>query len=221
MDHTEQNLHIQAGDTVEIIVGSIAARTTVEEVVDDTLFWVSQPTHQLVPIYYREQEECLVYFFRPSGMYSFRAHYIKRDVRDGFPVVQFQKVGPVEKNQKRFAYRLPVALTGTLQEKDPNGWQGLKEEEYNILTANLSVDGILFRGDFRLEPGSHVLLTLNLSETESLILEAEILRFERRQNQDEHHRMAGRFENMSKRDQARLSRFIMNQQVIERRLRPD
>ena len=221
MDYVEQE-HIILGDTVELVIGSIVTRTNVQEIVDGEHFVVSQPTHQLIPVFFREREEALFYFFRPDGLYSFRAEYGGREIREGnIAVCHFHIVSPVEKNQKRYAYRLPVTLTGTIREKDPAGRNGLKEEEHSILTVNLSVDGLLFSGNFQMEMGTHVLITLNLTERETMILEGQLLRFERRTDPEENHCFAAQFENMGKRDQMRLSRFILNQQVIERRIRPD
>lgn len=210
---------LKIGETVELRLGAVTSRTRVERIDSETTFVISQPTHKLLPIVFQPNETAVFFFFRDSGIYSFQANYTTRGTIDNFRVCGFIAISEIEKSQRRFSYRLPVELPMTIRrinQLDQN-----KAAQYEAKTVNISQEGILFSCEVPLQPNTHFLLELNLSDVELCILHAEVIRCEPPRQQEEPFHIAARFINMIKRDQAQIAKFILNKQIIERKQRQE
>lgn len=213
------NDYLNAGDTVELRMGAITARSKVERMDDEVNFAITQPTHKLLPIVFETNESVTFFFFKNNGMYSFRGRYAGRGMIEKVHICLFEATSEVEKNQRRFSYRLPVLLDVTVRRKSQLDQS--KVTEYQAKTINLSQEGILFSCYANFQEGTRVMMELQLSENEICILQGDVLRAEPPLHKDEPYRVACKFANMTKRDQAQLAKFILNRQISDRRRRQE
>lgn len=210
---------LQIGETLELRMGEITSRTRVERIDSETTFVVSQPTHKLLPIIFEPNETVLLFFFRDNGMFSFRASYITRGTIDNMRVCGFEAVSEIEKNQRRFSYRLPIMMDLTLRKKNQLDQSGMLR--HNAKTINLSQEGLLFTVDVQFSTGTQLLIEFHLLDMELYILTAEVLRCDPPADGDERYHVAARFINMIKKDQAQVAKFILQQQILARKRRHD
>jgi len=207
----------QIGEMMDIRIGDITTKTKLQELLEHERFVVSYPTHRLVPIALEENESVRFSFARPNGMYTFQAAFEERFTRDKLKFCIFQAISDVEKNQRRYGYRLSVVLNISLRvietEKDE------RPPEILAKTVNLSEKGALFSCYQRLSKGTKIAMQLRLDKYDVLFVNAEVLRCEPPIRKNEPYLIAVQFFNYSKQDQAHIGRYILKRQIIQRKAR--
>lgn len=206
---------IRVGETLELRIGAITAKTKVERIDSRTTFVVAQPTHKLLPLIFEENEEVQFSFFRENGIHSFRAIYAGRGTIDNFRVCGFEAISEIDKNQRRRSYRLPVMLDITVRYKREGDPAGIITA--HATTVNISQEGLLFRMEEPLIVGGKVIVEIKLPGSDLCILNGAVVRFVQETEDKEKYLVAAKFMTLTKRDQTQLARFILNRQIQDRR----
>lgn len=210
--------YIQLGEMMDIEVAGVTTKTKVQDLLDDDIFIVSQPTFKLIPILINPKDDVRFTFFRSNGVYSFQAEFIERVKRENLSLCLFKAISKVEKKQRRYGYRLPIILHLMVKLLDETQ-EGENNREIKAKTINISEKGILFSCFKPFERGSKLLINLQLEKFDQLFLQAEVLRCERPEQKNDPFLIAVQFCNSSKSDQLHIGRYILKRQIFERKLK--
>ncbi len=206
---------IQLGEMMDVKVGDITTRTKLQDMLGGERFVIFQPTHKCVPVIFNENESVRFTFYRSNGVYAFFAVLEERFTRENLRLCVFRPVSEVEKNQRRYGYRLPVILNISLKviTRDP------EEKQLEILgkTINISEKGVLFSCFEPLARGTQASIQLKLERNDLLILNAEVLRCEPPIKKNEPYTVAVQFLNCTKQEQTHIGRYILKRQIFERK----
>lgn len=210
---------IELGETVEIRIGAIATKTKISGIADETQFSVDQPTYRMTPLQFEPGEAAQFSMYRANGLYSFRAAYLsKSHASNTVQVYNFRAVSEVEKNQRRYSYRLPVVLDATVTVKALSRRE--EDQVTQVRTVNLSAEGALLACPKSFVSGSDVVFDIQL-HNKAMRLNMRLLRCERPLERGQPYLVAGKFTKLSKPDQAEISRYILWKQIQDRRLRAE
>jgi c-di-GMP-binding flagellar brake protein YcgR len=208
---------VQVGEMLDIRVEDVTTKTKLQEILDSERFVVSYPTYRMIPMLLDENETVRFSFARSNGMYTFQAVFTEKFTRDNLKYCIFQAITEVEKNQRRYGYRLPVVLNISLRviESDKDE----KSPEILAKTVNLSEKGALFSCYQRFSKGTKLAMQLRLDKYDVLFINAEVLRCEPPIRKNEPYLIAVQFYNYSKQDQTHIGRYILKRQIIQRKAR--
>ena len=208
----------ELGETMDIEAGGVFTKTKVQDILDNDLFAVSQPTVKLVPIRIEPYSSVRFTFCRPTGIYTFQAELVERYSKDNLRLCLFRITTEIQKKQRRYGYRLPVILHATVRvlsgEAEAAGGNACI---YKGKTINLSERGVLFSCFERFERGVKLMINLRLDLSDQLVAMGEVVRCEPPVNENEPFAIAVQFFNMQRKDQMRIGRYILKRQISDRK----
>ena len=123
----------------------------------------------------------------------------------------FKVITPIVRKQRREAFRLPITLDVTIRFID--------EEEMPSIsgrTIDLSQTGVMLSINRPLDVGVKMILSIKLYENVAFVLNATVKRSELIDKKQEEYRIAAQFNWGKQHEQAILSRYIFQKQVIRR-----
>ncbi len=198
------------GEAVEIRIGRISAKTTIQDILDGERFVILQPTHRLALLSVGDDEYVRIFLIRENGIFRLDAVLEARYRENGVALCRFRAVSEAERIQRRYSYRLHIVLDAKLYLQ-----KGAKP--LNAKTINISENGLCLVSSIKFEPLDKFTIKLKLEEGYDAVFDVQVIRCERI-NEDTLYTTGARFLNISTREQARLSRFIMKQQILQRKL---
>ncbi len=201
----------EVGEIMDVKVGDIIARAKIERLYEPNGFVIGQPTHKMVPLFIREDEACDFWFMRENGIFSFIAVLENDFILDGLRYCAFQVITPVVRKQRREAFRLPITLDVMIRFSE--------EEEMPAISArtiDLSQTGVMLSMNKPLGVGMKLILSMKLYENVAFVLNATVKRCELVDKKQEEYRVAVQFNWGKQHEQAVLSRYIFQKQVIRR-----
>lgn len=88
------------GEAVEIRIGRISAKTTIQDILDGERFVILQPTHKLALLSVEDDEYVRIFIIRESGIYRLDAVLEERYRENGVALCRFRAVSLAEKYLK-------------------------------------------------------------------------------------------------------------------------
>ncbi|MDD5017609.1 MAG: PilZ domain-containing protein [Eubacteriales bacterium] len=201
------------GEIFEIKNKSLCVRTKLQDVPEGNQLVVLQPTVKGIPV--RAEEDTLFEFafYRPTGLYTFLARMKESFKEDGIMLCRFVAVSDVRKIQRRQCYRLPIVLNAAIRETDDEG----AEKQYKGKTINLSEKSVQLSCFTRFSEGTHVDVAICLSETETMTLQAKVLKCRKPAKKTEPYDILLLFQNYTEKDRTHISRYVLKQQIVARK----
>ncbi|MHB1313905.1 MAG: flagellar brake protein [Christensenellales bacterium] len=206
---------VKIGEIMDMKAADITTRTKLEDFIDQNRFVISNPTYRLAPLAIGVEDPVIFIFYRPDGMYSFKAVLEERFVRNTALFCVFRIITEVEKKQRRFSYRLPVVLNVTLYQAGANG--EAQKELIQAKLLNLSEDGALLRCLQPLTEGTPLSIKIMLDRRELLTICAKVLRCEPPDSKKDPCVIAVQFVDCSPGEQACIRKYVFSQQIIQRK----
>ncbi len=199
------------GEEVELRVGRIVTKTALKEILGDKLFIVEQPEYRLRPLIIAQDERIKLSFFRNNGVFTLNAAVEETFTRDSVPQYLLRVAGEVEREQRRYFYRLPVKLGVMVR---PKGRELTKAAMgYPAETINLSERGVCFSCRERLPRGKRISVQMELDDMGFLVLPAEVLRCEPIIKKDGAYVIGAQFTELTGVETAYIRKFIMKRQM--------
>ena len=201
---------IREGEVLELKVGRIATKTMVRETLGEKLLIVDQPEYRLHPLIIAADEHVKVSVFRNNGVFTLNAIVEETFTRDRAPQCLLRVTGEIEREQRRFFYRLPVKLKIMVRQK---GRESRLTMGYPAETINLSERGVCFSCRERLPRGKRISVQLELDDMGFMVLSAEVLRCEPLAIKDGAYAIGAQFTELSSAESAYIRKFIMKRQM--------
>ena len=203
-------------EIMEIGIGDLCLRTKLQEVKEQERFTVFHPTIKGIPVPLAEGDVVNIRFYRSTGIFEFDAKVISWFVEDKLKLCMLEATTEVIKSQRRKSYRLPIVLKVLLWRADDTSE---KPKKYKAKTVDISEHGMLLTCFESFEAGTTILAEVQLGSNESRIFEAEVLRCEQPFESTDPQKTVLLFVNCSQSDRMYLGRFILKQQILERKKR--
>ena len=204
------------GEMFKIEAEELITKTKLQDIVDEQSFIVFQPTVHGIPLRTNKTKPMRFSFFRNNGMYVFDAVMEKSFIKDNLRVCQFRAISEVKKQQRRSSYRLPIVMPAYVSlvqpEVDIPGTQAV----FQAKTIDLSDAGMMFTCYEYFLRGTLVTVNLKLEEGGDIALNAKIIRCFLPSKKTVKYSVSVQFFNLTSKDQAKLSRFIMRTQIKNR-----
>lgn len=202
---------IKQGETVELRIGRIVAKTTLRDLLGNKLFIVDQPEYRMRPFVVAQDERVKVSFFRSNGVFSLTAAVEEVFVRNGLSQCLLRVYGEIEREQRRYFTRLPVDMGVLVRTKR----QELSKNavSHSAHAVNLSERGICFTCREKLLRGKRINVQMDLDEMGVLVLPAEVLRSEPLDRRDGVYTIGAQFTDLSMQEAACIRKFIMKRQM--------
>jgi len=204
---------IRLGELFEIQYEGIIVRTKLQEIVTSTEFTVLQPTIKGVPLR-TEDRDVTFMFYRPNGCYSFNAH-ISSPFREGnIMLCRVECLSEIKRIQRRQCYRMPIVLDVFLYELDEEGAQG--DRVFKGKTIDLSEKSVALSCFTAFQEDTLLTVEIRLSDTDSVRIQAKVLRMEKPLQPTDPHMMVLIFTEHEK-NRDFLRRYILRQQILLRK----
>lgn len=201
----------RVGETLEFKVGRIATRTTLRDILGDKLFIVDQPEYRLRPLIIAQNERVKLSVFRNNGVFTMGAAVEETFTREGRQQCLLRIVGEIEREQRRYFYRLPAKLgimvRPRARELNPAAMG------YPAETINISERGVCFTCRERLPRGKRISVQLELDEMGYMVLAAEVLRCEPLIKKEGAYVIGAQFTELTGVETAYIRKFIMKRQM--------
>jgi len=209
------NQIIKIGEILELVLDDGAVKTKVQDI-DGDEFTVLRPTFRAVPVHFESGEIYPVRFYRPDGIYKFGVRVLSQSEHQGVRLCRMQAVTEVEKSQRRQYFRLPIVMPvimRPLEEAD----ESAPKKAYKGKTIDISERGTLV-DSFTLFPKDALLdIDIDMLGLISRHIKARVFKSMESASKKEPHRMVLLFEDYGDRDRAYLGRFILRQQIMQRK----
>ncbi len=203
---------VKVGELFELNINGKGYKTKLQDIHED-YFVVLNPTERGTPVEVEQDDIVNVRFYRPAGVFEFDALMRERFIKGKLQLCKLKLISDLRKLQRRQSYRLPIVLRVTL-------WrEGDEQNKYKAKTVDISEHGILLTCFEAFKKGTKLFAKINLTETESRIIESEVLRCEQPFNDSEPRKTVLMYINISASDRNYLGRFIMRQQILARKKR--
>ncbi|MCK5129290.1 MAG: PilZ domain-containing protein [Clostridiales bacterium] len=204
---------VNLGEMLKIEMDEIVAKTKLQDIIDDDSFIAFQPTIHGIPLRAKDSEPMRFSFCRDNGIFVFDAIMEKSFTMEELQVCKFRVVSKVTKHQRRNSYRLPITLDTTLKLIEPEVEAVKDEASFKVKTSNISDSGMLFTSFDYFPSKMLVNAFVMLEEKRSLSLSAKVVRCYQPSNKTKKYNVSLQFVNLSTKDQALLSRFILRMQI--------
>lgn len=199
------------GEEIELRVGRIVTKTVVKDVLGDRLFIVEQPEYRLRPLIIARDERVKLSFFRNNGVFTLEAAVEETFIRNALPQCLLRLTGEIEREQRRYFYRLPVKLSVMVR---PKGRELSRATMgYPAETINLSERGVCFSCREKLLRGKRISVQMELDDMGFLVLPAEVLRCEPAIKRDDAYVIGAQFTELTGVEAAYIRKFIMKRQM--------
>ena len=202
---------IQEGEVLELKVGRIVTKTVVRETLGEKLLIVDQPEYRLRPFIIAPDERVKISVFRNNGVFSLTATVEEMFTRDFVSQCLLRVTGEIEREQRRFFYRLPVKLNIMVRPKGRE--QPRLAMGYPAETINLSERGVCFSCRERLPRGKRISVQLELDDLGFMVISAEVLRCEPLAKKEGAYVIGAQFTELTGAESAYIRKFIMKRQM--------
>ena len=189
--------------------------SSVEKVFDDGTLLIQMPMNKgtYYPMY--RNDRFTLRLFSENTMYNASAQFLKRVVLDNLVYANVELISPIRSGQMRSSYRLPCLLDIVLADLDEPE-DGQVARMFEAKAVNLSTGGMQLVANENVKPGEDFILTINTGLTETLT--AKVVRVEPGESSSRYKYKVGvKFENLDNEQQAKLYKYIINQQLEKRR----
>lgn len=199
------------GELFEISIGDITVRTKLLEIVSDTEMVILQPTLKGAPVR-AEDKDVPFTFYRPNGCYRFSARMFPPFRKDNLILCRAVRVTEIQRIQRRQCYRLPIVLDTVMYTEE----DGQKTQRYKGKTIDLSEKSVALSCFTRFEPDTPLTVEIRLSESDTIVLKASVLRCVKPMKQTDPYEIVLIFTDPH--EKARILRkYIFMQQVLSRK----
>ncbi len=205
------------GEIMDVKVGEVVARAKIERMLEPNGFVIGYPTYKLVPLPIQQDEPCDFWFMRENGIFTFAAKLENEFKTDDIRYCAFKVITPITRKQRREAFRLPICLDVSVRLTDEEG----ETPAIRATTVDLSQNGTLIVMGEPLEVGARIKLSIKLFENVAFMLNATVIRCEVIQNKKDEYHVATQFSWDKPKEQAVLSRYIFQKQVVRRMAKKD
>lgn len=207
---------VKIGEIMELNINDLCLRTKLQEMQEQGRFTVFHPTLKGVTVPLAEGDVLNIRFYRNTGIFEFDAKVLSWFVEGKLKLCMLEAITEVIKSQRRKSYRLPIVLKVLLWRADDTSE---KPKKYKAKTVDISEHGMLLTCFEGFDSGTSILAEVQMSSTESRIFEAEVLRCEQPFEASDPQKTVLLFVNCSQSDRMYLGRFILKQQILERKKR--
>lgn len=202
---------IRTGEVLELKVGRIQTKTVVREALGEKLLIADQPEYRLRPLIIATDERVKLSVFRNNGVFTLNAAVEDTFTRNGVPQCLLRVTGEIEREQRRFFYRLPVKLNIMVRQKGRE--QSKLAMGYPAETINLSERGVCFSCHERLPRGKRINVQMELDDMGFMVLSAEVLRCEPFAKKEGAYMIGAQFTDLTGAESAYIRKFIMKRQM--------
>lgn len=202
---------IRTGEVLELKVGRIQTKTVVREALGEKLLIADQPEYRLRPLIIATDERVKLSVFRNNGVFTLNATVEDTFTRNGVPQCLLRVTGEIEREQRRFFYRLPVKLNIMVRQKGRE--QSKLAMGYPAETINLSERGVCFSCHERLPRGKRINVQMELDDMGFMVLSAEVLRCEPFAKKEGAYMIGAQFTDLTGAESAYIRKFIMKRQM--------
>jgi c-di-GMP-binding flagellar brake protein YcgR len=202
---------IRTGEVLELKVGRIQTKTVVREALGEKLLIADQPEYRLRPLIIATDERVKLSVFRNNGVFTLNATVEDTFTRNGVPQCLLRVTGEIEREQRRFFYRLPVKLNIMVRQKGRE--QSKLAMGYPAETINLSERGVCFSCHERLPRGKRINVQMELDDMGFMVLSAEVLRCEPFAKKEGTYMIGAQFTDLTGAESAYIRKFIMKRQM--------
>lgn len=207
---------IQLKNDVDGMKNVITLSSRIEELFEDGSMLVQMPVYKGYHYPLPQDKPFLMKFFNESEMYALQVRFEERIEQDGFMFAKVRRASKVKPHQNRDCYRLPCSLPVTFERL----WQSEKgnppeSPPFEGRMINFSDGGMLFFTNENMERGEKITLTFDFGRSETV--KGKVLRVERVENGKYLFRVAVQFKNTDKAQKRRFYKYIIEQQMMERR----
>lgn len=199
------------GETLELKVGRIVTKTVLRDVLGEKLIIVEQPEYRLRPLIIAQDERVKLSVFRNNGVFAFSAAVEETFLRDGIAQCLLRVTGEIEREQRRYFFRLPVKLSIMVRPKGRES--GRFATGYPAETVNLSERGVCFTCREKLLRGKRISVQIELDDMGFIVLPAEVLRCEPLLKREGAYVTGAQFTELSGVETAYIRKFIMKRQM--------
>lgn len=206
---------LKIGESFEIRLGPVSARTKLEDMIDEKTFTIIQPTYKMAPLRFAENEEAMFVYLRENGIFSFKAKFLGKKRKQNLPLYYFEATTHPQKNQRRYAYRYATVLDAAIKMKDSEKEHSFIETD--IKTINISENGMLFRSSKEIPIGTDLFIELRLNGKNAIKTNAKIIRVEYPTEKYGRYAIAVKFIEMDRKDRESIAKFVLNRQIHDRK----
>lgn len=202
----------------------ISLKSELVEIVTDTKIAVTLPSYQGRRYPLEVGKRLRIYFKKEDvGVCNFYGLVVSRKLEDSTPVLFIQMVSPVDKNQRRDFYRLPLVTdvifkiqTGVITEKQVNNGKVVEVEipsyrELAVVTRDISGGGLRAMVGERFEPGAKFQVIIIL-DNEHITVDAEVVRCQIFDETVKRYDCGVRFLEVEEKDRSKIIAFIFEKQ---------
>jgi c-di-GMP-binding flagellar brake protein YcgR len=207
---------VKIGEIFEIKVNDVVTKTKLIDIIDDQHFVVIRPTIKGVPLIADRDEEIQFSFYRTNGVFTFHAVMEKYDAIDPMRC-HFIIVSEVKKMQRRSSYRLPIVLDAVVSHLEPEVDIVGQTDSFRVKTVDLSEAGLMFNSYEFFPAGTLLSAYIILEKYNSITVNARVIRCVAPSNDTKKYNTSIMFVNISNRDQAKIGRFVLKKQIIDRK----
>ncbi len=205
---------IAVGERMEIKINNVFIRTKLQELYDNGRFTVFHPTVKGLPVMLETGDVFALRFYRPNGVFTFDALLVDWYSKDDIRLCLFEPKTGVSKVQRRQSYRLPIVLDVAVRLADEDADENKPAKG---MTVDLSEHGVLLTSFTWMPVDTKVFVELKLSPSQTMGLNAKVLRCEKPIDKKQPFKIVLLFTNSSDRQRADLSRYILRQQINTRK----
>lgn len=203
---------LKIGEILDIKLSSGSVRTKLQEFLEDNDFAVFQPTVNGLPIYAEDNQIFSLVFYRNDGVYTFEAMIKKMYVKDELRLCRFSQVTDIRRYQNRQAYRLPIVLDVEIEYINSENEEAVRKV-CKGKTSNISEKSVQLTCFTLMPEKTMVNAKVNFDGSDSLILQAQVLRCTKPTMKSDPYEIVLRFVDCLDRDITYIRRFILRQQV--------
>ena len=200
---------LSIGNSITLIVQGVQYKSVIQEIVDEKTFFISHVLRKGYQLHYEEDEVVEFVFYRPVGVYSFFAKFIKMSVLDNLFLLKFSTVSEIEKHQRRDYFRMPTVLNTVVT------YTSHDEEEltFKTYTIDISAGGARFQSNSDIPTNTIININIYLSKIFSIEIKSKVIWTYVPESIDEKKIIGIEFIEVSEKLKQKIIRFIFEEQL--------
>ncbi len=211
---------LKIGERIDIEIEGRQYKSDVQDMDRKDNISVSQPMQRQAPVFIAPHSEVKVVFYRPNGMFEFIARAIGTAEHESIRMIRLKILEEPQKYQRRMSFRVPLRIPVTAVITSELNHTARTVYSFQSQSIDLSESGMGLYAPQSYPLGARMRIEYAIAyegAQERLSLMSDVARCTWPQKIGEQFVLGVKFSNVSEKTQRLLSKYIIQEQIKERR----
>ncbi len=203
---------LNIGERIDVSLDNSSYRTVVEDIIGNDAIVVAHPMYRNKLIYFEDEQEVTMIFYRPNGLFSFNGVLIDKYTEHNARLVSILPINEPTRIQRRRGYRLDIRIPIRMRLIDNDTGEFY---EQSAETIDISEFGMLLAAEQQLPPETILDIRCKIAG-EMMEMRSQVMRSIPSETRKNIYNVAVTFFEMKNWMSMTISKFILDEQIRRR-----